>query len=298
MTFDACFAEGHEGVCRPDVECAGRAVAGLCPGGSDYRCCLPVGAEPTSKPGQGQRCDTEGFVGLCVSKGQCGAVGLSGPCGAGLQCCAEDGVKEKAAITGSIALVAVGTRALVFAYRAYRAYRTVSTAVGVVQTLNSRGQSVQVEVTTNSGSINRARNGAFPDGRAVSGSQGVGALSSDYFTDRTREAAAENGMTCSPATRQQMNDQKNYNCKQSGPRFCPRKAPGEQGGISCAEIQTRLSRGSRCVNDRRRLNDVCFGGLGHPDDANQRGAGDPPLNDDIQAVRRCQEQLAQHCGGR
>ncbi len=295
ITFAACFAEGHEGICRPEPECIGRGVPGVCPGGADYRCCLPADIEPTTRPGLGQRCDTEGFVGLCVVMGECGAVGLTGPCGSGLHCCAEDGVKEKAAVTGTVALVAFGTRAVVFAYRTYRAYRATRTAIGVVQTLNSMGQDVQVEVTTNVGSITAARDGAFGDGRAVLGSQGVGSMSRDYFTDRAREATSQDGLTCSPATRTRLNDQKNYNCKYGGQRHCPTKAPWEQGGLSCEEIQNRLRRSSRCVNDRRRLNDVCYGGLGHPDDNNQRGDGDPPLDTDIRAVQKCQQQYAAHC---
>ena len=145
-----------------------------------------------------------------------------------------------------------------------------------------------VGLSTDAASIDLARSGALPNAAIAAGTQGVGEVSSDYFEDRSAESAGADSMTCNRSTHQRLNDQKNHNCKHSGPRVCP-------GGLTCLEIQDRISRGSRCVDDRKRLNDVCYGGLGHAGRDGQRTERDEPLENDKRALQRCQEMYQRAC---
>ena len=234
---DACVFQGQAGSCTPDADCGGRFTEGGCPGG--MTCCVPHDAPASDAPGPGQACGQIPSQGICVPQGECRASGATGSCGAGLECCLEDPIMPKAAVTASVALVAWGVEAIIVAYAAWEISRAAQSMIGHIQTSTHGGHSVLVGLSTDAASIDLARSGALPNAAIAAGTQGVGEVSSDYFEDRSAESAGADSMTCNRSTHQRLNDQKNHNCKHSGPRVCP-------GGLTRLEIQDRISRGSRC----------------------------------------------------
>ena len=117
----------------------------------------------------------------------------------------------------------------------------------------------------------------------------------NYINSREAESARADGMTCSSATHQALNDVKNQICKFSVPRSCRPKTPEEDQVVYSAGLQERISRGSRCVDARKNLNQSCYGGLGHADANGNRTERDEPLDNDKRALINCQTMFQNFC---
>ena len=108
--------------------------------------------------------------------------------------------------------------------------------------------------------------------------------------------AVSSGRTCSDSTFRQLNARKNGLCKaHERPHSCHDQSLYGWGGTNCAEIQRRITHGSRCVDARRELNNACFGGQGHADANGRRTTEDLPLEKALDAVRYCIDRFNAMC---
>ena len=290
-----CFASGFEGVCTEGDSCDGAGVDGVCPGG-DTVCCLKGVTEVPEAPlpGLGQSCTANGHDGICVGQGTCGGDGISGVCGRSYECCQQTSVQQKAVVSGAVA-VAVGIRWAVFAYRTYRVARTAQTAIGVLRMLNTAGQTVQVGVSTDAGSISRARSGARTELTPTTPGQGVGDMTKRYFEARSAEATDDDALICPPAVKDRLQSEMHAIC--DAPGGACRPPSGESRDTYCPATRDRLQRAEQCLGMRQRITDECFGGLGHPDEDGNRTTEDRAMDNVRNRINKCLRQLRQHCGG-
>ena len=101
-------------------------------------------------------------------------------------------------------------------------------------------------------------------------------------------------MTCSPAQHAVLNQAKNDLCK-GPPRKCSPKRASDDVSNYCAEIQTRIFNNRQCVNARETLNNVCYGGLGHPDANGVRTEHDEATEQAKNALNKCLRRFAEIC---
>ena len=75
-----CRYNGRSGICKFTNQCSGTTVSGLCPGGSDFKCCISGGIDDS-------QCKTKG--GQCMNPNNCKGSVLSNLCpgGADNKCC-------------------------------------------------------------------------------------------------------------------------------------------------------------------------------------------------------------------
>jgi hypothetical protein len=263
----------------------------VCAQGTDCNDCEGGGAgyltsAKSAAPGPGQLCRTAAGQGVCQADGACDGTGHSGVCAGGARCCIDEDFNQKLA-PAAVVVVGWGIRGAIVAYRAYRAYQAASRVVTTARVVTAAGQALQVGVRTSQASVNLARAGAYLGGRQVA--QGViASAANQYFHERTREGAGTGTATgtatgtgtgrCDPNTHRNLQDRVNYTCKRSGPRSCSAQ------GLSCGEIQTRISRNAACIDARNAINNHCYGG----GDAGHREAVDIAIN----ASQACQAKLA------
>jgi len=82
-----CEHNGSYGTCMFTDQCDGEKISGLCPGGSDFKCCI----KSTKVEGVGERCN--GVAGNCidVNNSSCSTQTVSGKCPgpANVKCCLD-----------------------------------------------------------------------------------------------------------------------------------------------------------------------------------------------------------------
>jgi len=97
-----CKSNGKSGTCMFTNECSGTTVSNLCPGGSDFKCCI---SGKTDTTGVGTKCSDQGINGKCidVNKTSCKSKALvTGKCpgAANVKCCLD---KKPPQPTGALA---------------------------------------------------------------------------------------------------------------------------------------------------------------------------------------------------
>jgi len=82
-----CNSNGRSGTCMFTDQCDGEKVSGLCPGGSDFKCCI----KPQKTEGVGERCN--GVAGTCidVNSTACDTQTVTGKCPGpnNVRCCLD-----------------------------------------------------------------------------------------------------------------------------------------------------------------------------------------------------------------
>jgi len=86
-----CKASGKSGTCMFTSECTnGTTYSNLCPGGSNFKCCVKK-PTPTTSTGVGAACTSESIPGKCIdtNKTKCGTTLVTGKCpgAANVKCC-------------------------------------------------------------------------------------------------------------------------------------------------------------------------------------------------------------------
>ena len=79
-----CSSGGRTGTCEFTSDCTGEVVSGLCPGGSNFKCCLPK----QNTPGYSS-CSYAGYSGECKSQSACDGFFIHNACpgSASIKCC-------------------------------------------------------------------------------------------------------------------------------------------------------------------------------------------------------------------
>jgi len=89
-----CKADGMTGSCMFENECDGIVYSGLCPGGSNFKCCI----KKTQTTGVGSVCSDQGVNGICIdtNDSDCNSILVSGICPgeANIQCCLNLNIRK------------------------------------------------------------------------------------------------------------------------------------------------------------------------------------------------------------
>jgi len=80
----SCTVNGKTGVCKFTSDCKGTSLPGVCPGPSDFQCCVD-----DSTTGVGTSCSYQGLTGTCKNVSNCNGFRVKGLCPgpADVQCC-------------------------------------------------------------------------------------------------------------------------------------------------------------------------------------------------------------------
>jgi len=89
-----CRANDMTGSCVFESECDGTTYSGLCPGSSDFKCCI----KKTQITGIGSECSDQGVSGICIDTNNtdCTTTLVSGKCPgeANVQCCLNLNIRK------------------------------------------------------------------------------------------------------------------------------------------------------------------------------------------------------------
>ena len=172
--------------------------------------------------------------------------------------------------------------------------QNLGTLIDGLNAQNSSGQVIQLEMRTDSATVEAAREGRLDGASPAANSGNVGVSAVDYINQRAAEGTRADGMTCSPAQHAVLNQAKNDLCK-GPPRKCSPKRAADDVSNYCADIQTRIFNNRQCVNARETLNNVCYGGLGHPDANGVRTEHDEATEQAKNALNKCLRRFAEIC---